>query len=63
MSVTEFDRVGLGAAHDLRDQSLDHLMVGVTWRGSLMLLLALTALTLLVLSRRHWQFMRGGKPT
>ena len=42
--ATEFDRVGLGAAHDLRNQSLDSLMVGVTWLGSLMLLLPLTAL-------------------
>jgi membrane-associated phospholipid phosphatase len=52
-SVTEFDRVGLGAAHDLRNQSLDHLMVGVTWLGSLMLLLPLTGL-------RAWYLFREG---
>ena len=42
--VTQFDRVGLGAAHDLRNRSLDYLMAGVTWLGSLMLLMPLTAL-------------------
>lgn len=44
-SVTEFDRIGLGAAHDLRNQSLDRLMAGVTWLGSMVLLLPLTGLT------------------
>jgi hypothetical protein len=63
MSVTEFDRVGLGPAHDLRNQSLDHLMTGVTWLGSLMLPLSLMASTPMVLSWRHWQLMRGGTPT
>jgi hypothetical protein len=62
MSVTEFDHVGLGAAHDLRNQSLDHLMTGVTWLGSLMLPLSLTASTLMVLSWRHWQLVQGGTP-
>jgi len=51
--VTQFDRVGLGAAHDLRNQSLDHLMTGVTWLGSLMLLLPLTGL-------RAWCLFREG---
>jgi membrane-associated phospholipid phosphatase len=52
-SVTAFDRVGLGAAHDLRNRSLDHLMVGVTWLGSLMLLLPLTGL-------KAWHLFRKG---
>lgn len=41
-SVTAFDRIGLSAAHDLRNHSLDRLMAGVTWLGSLVLLLPLT---------------------
>jgi len=52
--VTEFDRAGLGAAHALRNQSLDRLMVGVTWLGSLMLLLPLTGL-------RSWYLFREGR--
>lgn len=41
-SVSAFDRSGLGAAHDLRNQSLDHVMAGVTWLGSLFVLVPLT---------------------
>lgn len=52
-SVTEFDRIGLGAAHDLRNPSLDPLMVGVTWLGSLLLLLPLMGL-------RAWYLFREG---
>ncbi|MBI1283973.1 MAG: phosphatase PAP2 family protein [Thiobacillus sp.] len=52
-SVIEFDRVWLGTAHDLRNQSLDHLMTGVTWLGSLVLLLPLTGL-------RAWYLFRAG---
>ncbi len=52
-AVTAFDRVGLGAAHDLRNRPLDHLMVGVTWLGSLMLLLPLTGL-------KAWHLFRKG---
>ncbi len=52
-SVTDFDRVGLGAAHDLRNQSLDRLMMGVTWLGSLMMLLPLMGL-------RAWYVFREG---
>jgi membrane-associated phospholipid phosphatase len=52
-SVTEFDRIGLGAAHHLRNQSFDHLMMGVTWLGSLLLLLPLTGL-------RAWSLFRAG---
>ena len=50
--VTQFDRVGLGAAHDLRNRSLDYLMAGVTWLGSLKFLLPLTALGAWYLVRR-----------
>ncbi len=53
-AVTEFDRVGLGAAHDLRNPSLDPLMVGMTWLGSLMLLLPLTGLG-------AWHLFRKGR--
>ena len=52
-AVTAFDRVGLAAAHDLRNQLLDRLMAGVTWLGSLMLLLPLTGL-------KAWHLFRKG---
>lgn len=53
-TVTEFDRVGLGVAHALRSEPLDPLMVGMTWLGSLMLLLPLTGL-------RAWYLFREGR--
>jgi membrane-associated phospholipid phosphatase len=53
-AVTEFDRIGLGAAHDLRNQSLDPLMVSMTWLGSLVLLLPLTGLW-------AWHLFRKGR--
>jgi undecaprenyl-diphosphatase len=50
-----FDRGGLGLAHALRSESLDALMQGMTWFGSLLLLLPLTAALawLLLRSRRR----------
>jgi len=53
-AVTEFDRVGLGVAHALRSEPLGPLMVGMTWLGSLMLLLPLTGL-------RAWYLFREGR--
>lgn len=43
-ALSEFDRSGLGLAHALRSERLDRLMLGVTWLGSLLLLLPLTGL-------------------
>ncbi len=43
-AVTEFDRLGLSAAHALRSEPLDSLMGGMTWLGSLLLLVPLTGL-------------------
>ncbi len=40
--VGEFDRAGLGLAHALRSGWLDAMMQGMTWFGSLILLLPLT---------------------
>ena len=50
-----FDRTGLGLAHALRSGWLDAMMQGITWFGSLILLLPLTAAVawLLVRSRRR----------
>lgn len=42
-AVGDFDRGGLGLAHALRSGWLDAMMQGVTWLGSLILLLPLTA--------------------
>lgn len=53
-AVTEFDRAGLGVAHVLRSEQLDPLMAGMTWLGSLMLLLPLTGL-------RAWYLFREGR--
>lgn len=53
-AVTAFDRAGLGAAHDMRNQSLDRLMAGVTWLGSLALLLPLAGL-------KAWHLFRAGR--
>lgn len=41
--VGDFDRGGLGLAHALRSGWLDAMMQGITWLGSLILLLPLTA--------------------
>lgn len=43
-ALSEFDRIGLSLADELRNEPLDRLMLGVTWLGSLMLLLPLTVL-------------------
>lgn len=53
-AVTAFDRAGLGAAHESRNPSLDRLMAGVTWLGSLALLLPLAGL-------RAWHLFREGR--
>lgn len=53
--IGDFDRGGLGLAHALRSGWLDALMQGMTWFGSLLLLLPLTAALawLLLRSRRR----------
>ena len=53
-ALTDFDRIGLSLAHDLRSDVLDRLMEGVTWLGSLVLLLPLTGLA-------AWVLFRGGR--
>lgn len=40
--IGDFDRAGLGLAHSLRSGWLDAMMQGMTWFGSMMLLLPLT---------------------
>ena len=40
--IGDFDRAGLGLAHALRSGWLDAMMQGMTWFGSMMLLLPLT---------------------
>lgn len=47
-----FDEVGLRFSHDLRDVTLDRLMLGITWLGSLALLLPLTGVLAWILVRR-----------
>lgn len=49
--IGEFDRAGLGLAHALRSGWLDGMMERVTWLGSLILLLPLTAVAALLLRR------------
>ena len=54
--ITAFDRVGLGLAHALRGEMLDHWMSGMTWFGSLAVLLPLALTVALVLLRdRRWR--------
>jgi len=51
-----FDEAGLRLAHDLRDVTRDRLMLGITWLGSLALLLPLTGVLAWILvsrGRRH----------
>lgn len=50
--LSDFDRAGLALAHALRSGWLDRLMPGLTWLGSLLLLLPLTALAAWFLLRR-----------
>lgn len=47
-----FDRAGLAVAHALRGGLLDGAMAGITWLGSLAVLLPLTALAALLVVRR-----------
>jgi undecaprenyl-diphosphatase len=54
-ALSEFDRIGLSLAHDLRNEPLDRLMLGVTWLGSLWLLLPLTVLGAVAL---YWRGRR-----
>ncbi len=49
--IGDFDRAGLGLAHALRSGLLDAMMLGITWFGSLMLLLPLTVVAALLLRR------------
>jgi undecaprenyl-diphosphatase len=52
--LSDFDRAGLALAHALRRVPLDRLMLGVTWLGSLRLLLPLAALG-------AWFLLRDGR--
>jgi len=49
--IGDFDRAGLALAHALRSGWLDAMMQGVTWLGSLILLLPLTVMAALLLRR------------
>jgi undecaprenyl-diphosphatase len=49
--IGDFDRAGLGLAHALRSGWLDAMMQGITWFGSLMVLLPLTVVAALLLWR------------
>jgi undecaprenyl-diphosphatase len=49
--IGHFDRAGLGLAHALRSGWLDAMMQGITWFGSLMVLLPLTVVAALLLWR------------
>lgn len=54
--LSNFDYVGLSLAHDLRGVTIDRLMLGITWLGSLALLLPLAVLLAWVFfsrGRRH----------
>jgi undecaprenyl-diphosphatase len=52
--IGDFDRAGLGLAHALRSGWLDAVMQGMTWFGSLLLLLPLTAAL-------AWLLLRSGQ--
>jgi len=52
--LNDFDRAGLGLAHALRSVPLDRLMLGLTWLGSLLLLLPLAGLA-------AWLLLRDGR--
>lgn len=54
-ALSEFDRIGLSLADDLRNEPLDRLMLGITWLGSLWLLLPLTVLGTVAL---YWRGRR-----
>ncbi len=49
--IGDFDRAGLVFAHALRSDWLDAMMQGITWFGSLILLLPLTVVAALLLRR------------
>jgi len=51
-AATAFDRAGLSLAHALRGEILDGWMAGITWVGSLAVVLPLAALAALLLLRR-----------
>lgn len=57
--VPDFDLGGLGLAHALRSDMLDGWMAGISWLGSLILLLPLAALVALALWRRGCQLEAG----
>lgn len=52
-AATAFDRVGLGFAHARRGELLDGWMPGITWIGSLMVLLPITTTVALALAYRR----------
>lgn len=51
-AATAFDRAGLAVAHAQRGAQLDAAMTGITWLGSLVVLLPLTVLMALLMSGR-----------
>lgn len=57
--VPELDRMGLAMAHAGRSDLLDTLMPAITWAGSLLVLVPLTALLALALLR-HGRGREGG---
>lgn len=58
--IGEFDRAGLGLAHALRSGWLDAMMQGMTWFGSLILLLPLTMALAGLLLLRGWRRREAG---
>ncbi len=52
-ALTAFDRGGLVLAHEMRSALLDRWMTGVTWLGSLAVLLPLTVIVALLLLRNQ----------
>jgi membrane-associated phospholipid phosphatase len=52
-ATTAIDHVGLSLAHDIRNATLDRWMQGVTWLGSLAVLLPLTVMVALNLLRHR----------
>lgn len=58
-AATAFDRAGLGLAHALRGELLDGWMAGITWLGSLAVLLPLTGVAALLVARRGQQRAAG----
>ena len=58
-AVSAIDHAGLGLAHDLRSTALDRWMPGITWFGSLAVLLPLSVMVALVLLRQRRRLEAG----